>query len=52
MMYKAEKDKLSAKEKCRIKKKKAIIAHVLNKRLTFDILRQQKKKGGEYVLVI
>ena len=46
MMFKAEKAKILAKEQYGSRKKKAAITHALNKRLTFDILRQQRKKGG------
>ena len=46
MMYKAEEVKLLAIEQYVSRKRKATISHTLNKRLTFDIMRQQKKKGG------
>ena len=42
----AEKAKLLAKEQYGSRKRKAAIHHALNKRLTFDILRQQRKKAG------
>ena len=46
MMYKAEAAQLLAKEQYGSRKRKAAISHALNKRLTFDIMRQQKKRGG------
>ena len=46
MMEKAEKGKVLAKEQYGSRKRKAAITHALNKRLTFDILRQKREKGG------
>ena len=46
MMSKAENALILAKEQYGSRKRKAAITHALNKRLTFDILRQQKKGGG------
>ena len=46
MMSKAEKALILANEQYGSRKRKAAITHSLNKRLTFDILRQQKKGGG------
>ena len=46
MMKCAEKGKMLAKEQYGSRKRKTAILHALNKRLTFDILRQQKKGAG------
>ena len=46
MMQQAEKRKILANEQYGSRKKKAAILHALNKRLTFDILRQQKQNAG------
>ena len=46
MMSIAEKALILAKEQYGSRKKKSAITHALNKRLTFDILRQQRKGGG------
>ena len=43
MLCKAEKALLLANEQYGSRKRKTAILHALNKRLTFDILRQQKK---------
>ena len=46
MMRKAEKARVLAPEQYGSRKKKSAVSHALNKRLTFDILRQQKKSGA------
>ena len=46
MMSKAEKVLILAKEQYGSRKRRTAILHALNKRLTFDILRQEKKGGA------
>ena len=46
MIQKAEQGKVLVKEQYGSQKKKEAILHVLNKRLAFDILKQQKNNTG------